>query len=571
MSPTVDSRVDTSIATAAESLFALQRPEGSWPNRRPTAVLGTAGALAALHTADPDRSRDLVDRGTRWLLAAQNPDGGWGGTAGATTQLVPTVISAAVLHLLDPGAHEEQVRRALDLLRAHGGERALTDPGMAHMARTFLALAGLADLKGSRRIPLELLLLPPRLWRGRLSFRIAPFVAMAFIQARHSPPTGPRRLLHRAGRAAGLRALARVEAGENDRGGYGGDNWLAAVVCLGLSHTDAPPGTIADAVDYLRANAQPDGSWHIMQGLDLIGGSYVARGLADAGYTHDERLRRGRRWLRACQQDQGFPLYQAPPGGWGWEGPRGWPNFLDSANVLSALVPAGEEDGDGRLRRGLRWLESRQDRAGSWGTFVPDTTLANDGPCPYVTAQSVEVLLDAGAAPDEPRIRRALDWLLTRQRPDGCYEALWYRGLTAGTALVLTTLARAGLSGHPAARRAREALLRTQLADGSWGPGETGIPGDDPSPGTVEETAWALRALLAAGLPAEDERLRRAADRILAAQRPDGLWPAAQVCMHIREFAYYVDGSIVNGLALKALAGYRAALAAEGHVERRTA
>lgn len=563
MCSTVDSRVEASIAHAAETLFALQRPDGSWPNRRPTAVLGTAGAMAALRIADPARSRDLVDRGARWLLSAQNPDGGWGGVVGAATQLVPTVIAAATLHLLDPEGHRKPVRRALDLVRSHGGVQALTDPGMAHMARTFLALAGLGDLKGSRRIPLELLLLPPRLWRGRLSFRVAPFVAMAFIQARHSPPTGLGRLLHRAARQAGLRVLGRVERGENDPGGYGGDNWLVAVVCIGLSCAGAPPATIADAVDYLRSNVQADGSWHIMQGLDLIGGSYLARGLAGAGHADDERLVRARQWLRGCQQDHAFPVFDAPPGGWGWEGPRGWPNFLDSANVLSALAVAGEEEDGGRLRRGLRWLESRQDRTGSWGTFVPDTTLPNDGPCPYVTAQSVEVALDCGASPDDPGVRRALDWLLAHQRRDGTYEALWYRGLTPGTAMALVAFGRAGLAGHPVARRAREALLRAQLADGSWGPGETGVLGDDPSPGTVEETAWALRALLAAGVPADDPRVRRAADWILAAQQPDGLWQAAHICMHIRNFAYYVDGLIVNGLALKALGSYRAALAAD--------
>ncbi|MFJ3725157.1 prenyltransferase/squalene oxidase repeat-containing protein [Streptomyces sp. NPDC090045] len=562
MCSALDSRVEASITQAAETMFALQRPDGSWPNRRPAAVLGTAGAVAALHIADRERSRDLVGRGAGWLLAARNADGGWGGVAGAPTQLVPTVIAAASLHLLDPAGHREPVRRALDLVRAHGGVESLADPGIAHLARTFLALAGLGDIKDSRRIPLELLLLPPRLWRGRLSFRVAPFVAMAFLQARLAPSAGPGRLLHRSARRAGLRTLGRVEAGENERGGYGGDNWLVALVCLGLTSTGAPAAMTADTVDYLRSHVQADGSWHIMQGLDLIGGSFVARGLAQAGYARDERLARARQWLRGCQQDRAFPVFGAPPGGWGWEGPRGWPNFLDSATVLSALQTGDETEGAEPLRRGLRWLQSRQDRTGSWGTFVPDTTLANDGPCPYVTAQAVDVALAGGASPDHPGVRRALDWLRAHQRPDGTYEALWYRGLTPGTAMVLVAFGRAGRTADPVARRARDALLRAQLPDGSWGPGDTGILGDEPARGTVEETAWALRALLAGGVPADDPRIRSAADWILAAQQPDGLWPASQVCMHIRNLAYYVDGLIVTGLALTALGGYRSALAA---------
>lgn len=514
-----------------------------------------------MHVADRERSRDLIERGAAWLAAAQNADGGWNGVPGTGTQLVPTVVAAATLHLLAPLAPEEPVRRALDLVESHGGVAALSDPGMAHMAATFLVLAGLEDMRGSRRIPLELLLLPQRLWRRRLSFRTAPFVAMAFIHARYGQPNGRQRLLNRFARPAGLRVLAQVERGENDRGGYGGDNWLAAVVCIGLSCAGAPDRTISAAVDYLRANVHEDGSWHIMQGLDLIGGSFVARGLADAGYAADPRLARARQWLRGCQQAEGFPLYGASPGGWGWEGPRGWPNILDSANVLSALASGGGGEPDEPLRRGLRWLKSRQDRRGSWGTFVTDTTLPNDGPCPYVTAQCVEVLMDGGAARNNPRIAKALDWLLAHQRPDGTYDALWYRGRTPGTALALVAFGRAGLADHPAARRTRDALLRAQLPDGSWGPGETGTLGDDPTTGTVEETAWALWGLLASGVPTDDPRVQRAADWIITVQRPDGLWEASPICMHIRDFAYYVDGLIVNGLALRALGSYRAALA----------
>ncbi|GAA1403765.1 prenyltransferase/squalene oxidase repeat-containing protein [Kitasatospora putterlickiae] len=564
----MDNRVEASIARAAEALFATQRPEGSWPNRRPTAVLGTAGAIVALHLADPARSRDLIERGTAWLVSAQNADGGWGGVPGSASQLVPTVVTASALRLVAPQPTEEPTRRALELFESLGGIEALADPGMAHMATTFLALAGLRDMRGSRRIPLELLLLPRRIWRPRLSFRLAPMVAMAFIQAHHSPPKGAGRLLHRLARPTALRLLREVERGENDRGGYGGDNWLVSVVCIGLCLAEAPERMVSPTVDYLRSNVAPDGSWHIMQGLDLIGGSYVARGLADAGYTDDPRLVRARQWLRGCQQDRAFPVYGAPPGGWGWEGRRGWPNFLDSANVLAALTPAGAAEPGGQLRRGLDWLLSRQDGRGSWGTFVPDTTLSNDGPCPAITAQCVEALLDGGLPRTDPRIVKALDWLPSGQRPDGTYEGLWYRGLTSATATALAAFARAGSGDAPAARRAREALLNAQLADGSWGPGETGTLGDDPSRGTVEETAWALRGLLAAGLPAEDERLRRAAEWIMSAQRDDGLWETSPVCLHIRRLAYYVDGLIGNGLALRALGAYRSALTARPVAER---
>jgi squalene-hopene/tetraprenyl-beta-curcumene cyclase len=69
-----------------------------------------------------------------------------------------------------------------------------------------------------------------------------------------------------------------------------------------------------------------------------------------------------------------------------------------------------------------------------------------------------------------------------------------------------------------------------------------------------------VRALLAAGVPAHDEGVRHGVDWLLSAQQPDGRWPAGQICMHIRDLAYYVDGLIVDGLALAALGRYRIAL-----------
>lgn len=560
MCSSLDSRVEESIEQAAEALFGLQRSNGSWPNRRPTSVMGTAGALTALHVVDRERSHDLIEGGVRWLLDTQNADGGWGGTAGAPTQIVPTVMAATALRLAAPHA-SQSVRRALDVVESHGGVQALPDPGMTLVTSVFLELAELGDVRGIKRVPRELFLLPQQLWRRHLSFGVALVIAISFIQTRKGLP-GARRLLDRLARPAALRALEQVDRSETRRGGYGGDNWLASAVCVGLSCAEEVPSRmISDIVDYLRSNVHEDGSWHMIQGLDLIGSAYVSQGLADAGYASDPRLVRARQWLRSCRQDEASPVFDTPAGGWSWEGPRGWPNFLDTANVLTALAAGGSEEPSEHLRHGLRWLESRQDRRGSWGTFIPNTTFPNDGPCPYATAKCVAVLIENGVPRDDPRIRKALDWLFTQQREDGTYESLWYRGLTPGTAMALVAFGRAGVTGHPAARRAREALLGAQLPDGSWASGKTGKLGDDHAKGTVEETAWALHALLASGVPADEPRVRRAADWIMAAQQPDGLWPASPVHMYIRDLKYYVDGLIVHGLALKALGSYRSALA----------
>lgn len=550
-------RVSTAITSGAEGLFALQRPDGSWLNRRPTAVLGTAGAILALHFADPDGSAALITGGVGWLLDTQNEDGGWGGVSGALSETVPTAIAMGTLHLLEPQQTQQAVRRALDLVEDRGGTAQLPDPTMVYMTGMALSLAGLQDAGRLRRIPLELLLLPAGLWRRRLSFRLPPFVALAIWQNREHPSGWVRRTMSRLARPQALRLLRRMEAGEGGNGGFGGDPWLTGLICLCLVRGGlGRHRLVTDAVSYLRSTVQPDGSWHAMAGLEVVGPAFAAWGLADAGYGADPRLVLAGDWFRSCQQDQPFSAFGCPPGGWNWAGPQGWPNVLDSAAVLALLARSADSADDGHLRRGVAWLTARQDRSGSWSTFVRDTTLPNDGPCPLITSHAMDVLLETGVSTDDTRITGALRWLLTRQRPDGTFESLWHRGGTPGTSSVLNVLARLGMAGHPAAHRARDWLLTTQLDDGSWGTGSSAT-------GTAEETAWAVGALLALDADIPEESARAGVDWLLAAQRPDGLWDPSPVCMYIRDQVHYVDGMIVNGLALRALARYRA-VASEG-------
>jgi squalene-hopene/tetraprenyl-beta-curcumene cyclase len=98
---------------------------------------------------------------------------------------------------------------------------------------------------------------------------------------------------------------------------------------------------------------------------------------------------------------------------------------------------------------------------------VRNTKVANSGPCPHMTAQALDGLLDSGVDADDRRVRKALDWLTKAQRPDGSYESLWYRMHTAGTSAVLQTLVRAGVGDAPAAVRARQGLERVRRDDGS--------------------------------------------------------------------------------------------------------
>ncbi|MFI9508726.1 prenyltransferase/squalene oxidase repeat-containing protein [Nocardia sp. NPDC052566] len=550
----INSDLDEVIDAGAEALLRHLRPEGHFAfDSGAGATLATAGAAVTLQLHDPAGSRSYIDNGIAHLLTMQNPDGGWGSVPGQPSEAVTTAIAVAVLHIVAPDCHPDQVssgRTALDRL---GGLAGIADPALAAVCGRFHGMAGW-HAPEPVRVPLWVFLFP-KLWRTRMSFRAAVLAATALAQSRRDPGGPLRRLLDRIAAPAALRVLYRVHRDEGGTGGFGDNTWPAAMTGIPLIQSGHAPDLVEAIAGYLRRSADPDGSWEIVD-IRLTYTAFAATGLCDAGYAADPRLADVAALIRGSQRTQPFSILDCPPGGWSYSHATGWPVTLESAELLSVLaaLPGAEEDP--ALARGLSWLLGRQDSRGSWSLWVRDTALANDGPCPYLTAQAVDALLDGGVPLDDPRIRRAVRWLVGSQHEDGTFEALWYRGRTAGTAEVTGALCRAGVTPeHPTVRAAVRWLLATQHADGSWGPG-------DGRPGSVEETAWALRALLTTGMIPGAGPVDRAAVWLQTRQLPDGRWPEAPVSAYIRHCVHYPNGAITGGLALRALAAYRRARAA---------
>jgi len=124
------------------------------------------------------------------------------------------------------------------------------------------------------------------------------------------------------------------------------------------------------------------------------------------------------------------------------------------------------------IRRGASFLRRAQrDDGGFEGSWAVCFT--------YGTWFGVSGLLAAGAAPDDPAIRKACAFLLDRQRPDGgwgehgeaCRERRWIPSEQPGmaqTAWALMTLTRARHPDRVARARAARLLVDRQEPDGSW-------------------------------------------------------------------------------------------------------
>lgn len=125
-------------------------------------------------------------------------------------------------------------------------------------------------------------------------------------------------------------------------------------------------------------------------------------------------------------------------------------------------------------------------------------------------------------------LARCLDYLRQQQEPEGCWFGRWGTNYIYGTWSVLIAFEEAGIAPQdPAVMRAVCWLERMQHHDGGWGesndtyanPAQAG-QGES---STAFQTAWALLALMAAG-KVHSSPVRRGIDYLLRSQREDGLW-----------------------------------------------
>jgi squalene-hopene/tetraprenyl-beta-curcumene cyclase len=236
------------------------------------------------------------------------------------------------------------------------------------------------------------------------------------------------------------------------------------------------------------------------------------------------------------------------PGGWAFEFENdNYPDIDDTAEIVMALRRVEHPDSaraDAAIRRGVNWLVGMQSSDHGWGAFDADNNSRLIGELPFcdfgevtdppsadVTAHAVEMLALEGLASGEAA-RTGLDWLWREQEADGSWFGRWGVNHVYGTAAVLPALHAMGVGGDdPRVRRAVEWLRAHQNEDGGFG--EDCRSYVDPSwigrgDSTASQTAWALIAMHAAELDRGDDMVQRALGWLADRQREDGSWDEPQ-------------------------------------------
>lgn len=122
-------------------------------------------------------------------------------------------------------------------------------------------------------------------------------------------------------------------------------------------------------------------------------------------------------------------------------------------------------------------------------------------------------------------------YLMREQESDGSWFGRWGTNYIYGTWSAVCALNAAGVDkGAPAMRRAVDWLVARQRADGGWGEDGASYWQDQPrgegKESTASQTAWALLALMTAG-ELDHPAVARGVRYLVATQQAHGLWDEA--------------------------------------------
>ena len=220
-----------------------------------------------------------------------------------------------------------------------------------------------------------------------------------------------------------------------------------------------------------------------------------------------------------------------------------YPDVDDSGFVMLALKDIKVRDKKQKeqaIKRGITWCLGMQSRNGGWGAFDKDNTkhLLNkipfadlealiDPPTADLTGRMLELLGTFNFPKSDPAVVRALEFLRGEQEPEGPWWGRWGVNYIYGTWSVLSGLEAIGEDmNQPYIKKAINWLKSRQNLDGGWGEvcesyQDRSLMGCGAS--TASQTSWALLTLYAAG-EVHSKSVARGVEYLLATQKQEGVW-----------------------------------------------
>lgn len=433
-------KVEHAWEIVARQLIEARTSSGHWTGQLSTSALSTATAISALEVMSqcgcvPDDLKVEVGKsiscGCRWLVEAQNSDGGFGDTNLSHSNIATTLLVLAAWRLtgfdIQHGARLEAVNAYVDrvgkwdaLRKRYGQDKTFVVPIL-----TNCALAKLVDWSEIPALPFEAAWLPQTWYRlARLpvvSYALPALVAMGQAHFYHLAPRNPIvRIVRERACEPTLRVLARMQPSS---GGYLEAVPLTSFVLMSLASIGKGNLPVSQrCLRFILNSRLADGSWPIdtnlatwvtslaigalgrgvkLNSVDgagccLEGGKdfHGSNGSDERYANHGSHPSRGKRkavweeavspavvrWLLNCQHLSKHPYTGAEPGGWAWTNLSGGvPDADDTPAALIALAkwyryhagswPILDRQILKAVAAGLKWLTILQNSNGGWPTF----------------------------------------------------------------------------------------------------------------------------------------------------------------------------------------------------------
>jgi len=534
--------LDAAVQKAADALSKLQRSDGHFVfELEADATIPAEYVLLRQFLGEPD-ALELERKIGVYLRRIQGDHGGWPLYHGGPFDISATVKAYYALKMIGDSIDAPHMARARREVLARGGARATNV-----FTRIQLALYGMGDWIDVPTMPAELILLPRwfPIHLSKMSYWARTVIVPLLVLMSKKP-------LARNPRGVRVDELYLPSKRAKWVSNNADPKWLWTVVFNALDavlkavepfwpkrlHDHA----IARCVDFVVER---------LNGEDGLGAIYPALAnsvmMFDAlGYPEDHPdraiARKSIENLLVIKDDEAYCQPCVSP-------------VWDTALASHALMEAGVEGGDERVKRALDWLIPRQvlDVKGDWADWKPDVRPGgwafqyNNAHYPDLddTAAVVMALdrargqMGASIAVDDydTAIARGEEWVLGLQSKNGGFAAFdadntyYYLNnipfadhgalLDPPTvdvaARCVGMLAQLGVSlDSPRMKAAVDYLEREQEADGSWF-GRWGV-------NYIYGTWSALCGLNAAGVPHTAPMMRKAVDWLLKIQNPDGGW-----------------------------------------------
>ena len=594
LAPNDFAEVESAIRAATDAILAEQRPDGHWVYELEADATIPAEYVLLVHYLAETPNLELERKIGVYLRRIQGTHGGWPLYHEGAFDISATVKAYFALKMIGDDIDAPHMVRAREAIRARGGAIKANV-----FTRILLALYGETAWANVPTVPVELILLPRwfPIHLSKMSYWARTVIVPLLVLAAKRPLARNPRGVHVPELFVPDIPAASPRAPHQSAGWsafFGALDW-----CLKRFEPFWPKGLRARAVEKCRTwtterlNGE-DGLGAIYPAMansvmmyDVLGypPSHPDRAIARTSVekllvvkdqeaycqpcvspvwdtalvvhalleTKDAKAEaaavRGLEWLAPLQvlDVKGDWAEEKPdvrPGGWAFQYRNDhYPDLDDTAVVVMAMDRAAKAGISPRYKneiaRGAEWVDGLQSRNGGWGAFDADNSyyyLNNipfadhgallDPPTEDVSGRCVGMIAQLGG--DKARLDAGVAYLRKTQMAEGSWFGRWGVNYIYGTWSALAGLNGAGLPPEDETmRRGAEWLAKTQNPDGGWGENcdsyKLDHRGYEPAPSTASQTAWALLGLMAAG-EVDHPAMARGIAYLKRTQEADGLW-----------------------------------------------